>query len=222
MPAPTLPLQSNPRTRRSNRQRRGVLSKGNNSSAPTLPLRSLPQTRRQEQKPPRLYNFSQTKITQQRRSPSLTDELKVNVLSYVPAQEIVSNCRATCQELCGFIDGHENRIADAIAKRERRRLQAHSDKLKSFGPPASVKAFLEGLRVFTEQRGFVTMKSMNPESRPNGSATCSETCSLTCRIRLAVTTNGQSWRATSFSFKDRSLMTSIEVCRSETVARSSD
>ena len=158
MPAPTLPLQPNPRTRRRNRQRRAALSKGNNSSAPTLSLRSLPQTRRQEQKSPRLHNFSQTKVTQQRGLSSLTDELKVKILSYIPAQDILSNCRATCQELCNFVDGHENRIADAIAKRERRRLQAHSNKLKSFGPPASVKAFLEGLRVFTEQRGFVTME----------------------------------------------------------------
>lgn len=123
-------------------------------TAPALPLRSRLQIK---QKPSHLRSFAQTKAAQQGALFTLTDELKVNIFSYVPAQDIVSNCRATCQELFGFVDGHENRIADAIAKRELRRLQAHSDKLKSFGPPASVKAFLEGVRVFTEQRGFVTM-----------------------------------------------------------------
>lgn len=63
----------------------------------------------------------------------------------------MSICRATCQELCSFIDGHENRIADTIAKCELRRLQAHSDKLKAFGPPASIIDFVEGLRFFTSQ-----------------------------------------------------------------------
>ncbi|KAM0711021.1 hypothetical protein Q7P35_001760 [Cladosporium inversicolor] len=108
------------------------------------------------QKPSRLHSFSQPKALQQGALFALTDELKVNIFSYIPAQKVVSNLRATCQELCSVIDGHENKIADTIANRELRRLQAHSYHLKSFGPPASAKQFLESLRVFTEQRGMIT------------------------------------------------------------------
>lgn len=155
VPAPTLPLQPISRTQRRRLQRRLASSKDNGSPAPALSLRSHLQAK---QKPPRLHSFSQTRAPQQGALFTLTNELKVNILSYVPAQDILSDCRATCQQLFSFIDGHEKRIADAITKRELGRLQAHSDKLKSFGPPASVKAFLEGVRIFTEQRGFVTME----------------------------------------------------------------
>jgi hypothetical protein len=158
MPTPALPLQPISRTRRRKLQRRAMPSRGHASPASARPLRSRPQTRHQAQKPSRLHSFSLPKALQKSAFFALTDELKVNILSYVPAQKVVSICRATCQELCTFINGYEDRIADAIAKRERRRLQAHSNLLKSFGPPASVKQFLEGLRVFTEQRGIVTME----------------------------------------------------------------
>ena len=153
VPALTLPQQRISRARRRKLQRRAASTRGIASPAPARPLRSRPQTR-----PSRLHNFSQPRAPQQGAFFALTDELKVKILSYVPAQKVVSICRATCQELCGFIDGHEDRIADTIAKRERCRLQAHSNLLKSFGPPANVKQFLEGLRVFTEQRGIVTME----------------------------------------------------------------
>lgn len=152
MPAPTLPLQPISWTQRRRLRRRLASGKGNGYPAPAPSLRSLPQAK---QKPPRLHGFSQTKATQQGTLFTLTDELKANIFSYLPAKEIVNNCRATCQELFGFINGHENRIADTISKRELHHLQAHSDKLKSFGPPANVKQFLEGLRFFTEQRGIL-------------------------------------------------------------------
>ena len=80
------------------------------------------------------------------------------ILTYLPAQIVVSSCRATCQELFNFINSHEDRIASTIATRELHRLQAHSNKLKAFGPPANVKDFVEGLRFFTAQRGVLTSK----------------------------------------------------------------
>lgn len=156
VPAPAIPLQGNTQTRRRNHQRRRASTRGISSPAPAFPLRSRPQARLQEQKPSRLHGFSQPKALQQGALFALTDELKVDIFSYIPAQKVVSNLRATCQELCNFIDGHENRIADTIANRELRRLQSHGYQLKSFGPPASVKQFLESLRVFTEQRGMIT------------------------------------------------------------------
>lgn len=86
------------------------------------------------------------------------EEVKVRILSHLPAQTVASVCRATCQELHNFIVGHESKIADAIEKREIARLQEQSDHIKSFGVPDDLKEFIDGVRFFTRQRGMVARK----------------------------------------------------------------
>lgn len=110
----------------------------------------------------RLHSSSKPRTSQQSGFSALNDETKVRILSLLPAQTVVSRCRAICQELPALIDGHGNRIAHTIAKRELLRLQDHSDKLKAFGPPANIIDFVEGLRFFTAQRGIVTYKKHGP------------------------------------------------------------
>jgi len=151
------PLRWRPQTQRRVRQKAGEDSAYSHDVTMSEAVPASTATRL-SLKSSHAHTFAQPRASQQSAFFDLTDELKASVLSYLGAPTVVGVCRATCQELCNFINDHENKIAHAMQKRELRRLQARSDKLKSFGPPTSVMEFVEGLRLFTKQRGIVTMQ----------------------------------------------------------------
>lgn len=105
--------------------------------------------------------FSRGVATQSSQFLSLPDELKVRTLSFLPAQEVASTCRAVCQGLREFIDGNQDRIARVIFKRNQTRLQVASEKISNspFCMPnardETFYGFMNSFLIWIERRGVV-------------------------------------------------------------------
>lgn len=84
---------------------------------------------------------------------SLPEELKARTLSFVPAREVASVCRAVCPELRDFIDRHESHIAHLKILREGADLQYRIDILHQM-KPSDLFGYVFSFRCWVAQRGL--------------------------------------------------------------------
>ena len=84
---------------------------------------------------------------------SLPEELKARTLSFVPAREVASVCRAVCPELRDFIDRHESHIAHLKILREGADLQYRIDILHRM-KPSDLLSYVFSFRCWVAQRGL--------------------------------------------------------------------
>ena len=84
---------------------------------------------------------------------SLPEELKARTLSFVPAREVASVCRAVCPELRDFIDRHEHHIAHLKILREDADLQHRIDILRRM-QASDLFGYVFSFRCWVAQRGL--------------------------------------------------------------------
>lgn len=84
---------------------------------------------------------------------SFPEELKARTLSFVPAREVASVCRAVCSELRDFIDRHEHHIAHLKILREDADLQHRIDILRRM-QPSDLFGYVFSFRCWVAQRGL--------------------------------------------------------------------
>lgn len=83
----------------------------------------------------------------------LPAELKAHVLSFLPAQEIASTCRAVCPELRDFIDRNESHISRLNIMHSHADLQHRINTLAQM-KPHDFDSFVSCVRYWVAQRGF--------------------------------------------------------------------
>jgi hypothetical protein len=83
----------------------------------------------------------------------LPAEFKAHVLSFLPAQEIASTCRAVCPELRDFINRNESHIARLNIMHTHADLQYRINNLTQM-KPHDFDSFVSCIRYWVAQRGF--------------------------------------------------------------------